>query len=55
MSKAGYCPHCHKKIIDVRVLNMFDDFTIKCPCCLKLVQIVDVDFKEREIVDKKKK
>lgn len=58
MASCGYCPHCSGKVIESRVLNVFDDFTIKCPVCKKLIISHDIKFKrvkrsDLKTVDKK--
>lgn len=45
MKHVGYCPHCGAKIIEVKVLNFFDDFSVKCWQCKKISLIIDIKFK----------
>lgn len=46
MKHIGYCPKCNCKVIEARVLGMFDDFTFKCPACKNLLNVVDIAFKQ---------
>ncbi len=48
MKHIGYCPKCKIKVIEARVLGMFDDFTFKCPGCKNLLNIIDVEFKSAQ-------
>lgn len=53
MRTLGYCNRCDCKIIEVRSLGGFDDFTIKCPNCKKLIPLGDIRFKRiEETVDR---
>lgn len=53
MRTLGYCRKCDSKIIEVRALGGFDDFTIKCPKCQKLIDLCDIRFERiEETVDR---
>lgn len=53
MSHLGYCPKCKTKIIEAKTLGAFDDFTIKCCNCKRLVNIVDIRFVKSTVDDNK--
>ena len=50
MKYLGYCPHCGSKIMEVKNLNFFDDFSVKCWKCVRIILIIEVKFKVVETV-----
>lgn len=45
MKYLGYCPHCGSKIIEVKNMGFFDDFSIKCWHCKKIPFVYEMEFR----------
>ena len=64
MKHLAHCPKCGSKLMEIRNMGAFDDFTIKCFNCKSVLCVYDLKFKgldekfddsKSEGVDKMKK
>lgn len=45
MKHLAHCPKCGSKIMEIRNMGAFDDFTIKCFNCKAVLCVYDLKFK----------
>ncbi len=48
MKIIGYCKKCGSKLIEIRNMGAFDDFSMKCWHCKVRVEIFELRFKKIE-------
>lgn len=45
MKHLAHCPKCGSKIMEIRNMGAFDDFTVKCFNCKAVLCVYDLKFK----------